>query len=109
MVRSQKSSPLNFSLDVGIELFPGDGLGIVAANCVNDLPELVFIVAVFQLFVDVFKVSDVELAFSLNVQQGEVGLSSLLAEWAALNQIKFTILVVSSLRNPSKSRALPPV
>lgn len=52
----------------------------------NDLPELVLIVAVFQLVVDVFKVGNVQLAFALNVEQGEVGSSSLFREGATLNR-----------------------
>lgn len=43
----------------------------------------------------------------MNVQKGEVSSSTVFGEWVSLNQSKYTILVVSSLRNCSKSRALP--
>ena len=68
MYRSEESSLFDFSLDVGVELLPADGLSVIATHSVNDLPELVLIVAVFQLLVDVFKVGDGQLALAFNVQ-----------------------------------------
>ncbi len=82
---SQESSPLNFALDVGIELLPCDGFGIEPSNCVDDLPELVLVVAVFQLLVNILQIVNVQFTFCLNVQQGEVCLSSLIIEGASLN------------------------
>ncbi len=106
---SQQSSPFDFSLDVGVELLPADGFGIEATHCVDYFPELVFIVSVFELLVNILEVCDVQFPFALNVQQGEVGLPSLLREWVSLHHTSLTILVVNSLRKPSKSKALPPV
>lgn len=50
----------------------------------DDLPELILVIAVFELVVDVLQVGDIQLALALDVQQGEVRLSSLLSEWTAL-------------------------
>ena len=75
----------------------------------NDLPELIFVVAVSQLIVNQFQVSNVELSFRLSVQKGEVGSPSLFVEWVSLIYLSITILTVSSFTKPSKSRALPPV
>ena len=44
----------------------------------DDLPELVLTVAVFQLIVNILEVGDVELSFALDVEEGEVGFPSLL-------------------------------
>ena len=44
----------------------------------NDLPELVLSVAVFELFVNILEVGDVELSLALDVEEGEVGFPSLL-------------------------------
>ena len=86
--RSQESSPFNFALDVGIELLPCNGLGIESSNCVDDLPELVLVVAVFQLLVNILQIVNVQFTFSFNVQKGEVCLSSFIIEWASLNYSK---------------------
>jgi len=55
---------------------------------VNDLDQLVIGVAVFQLFVDVSQVVEVQLSLALHVQKSEVGLASLLREGVALNNNK---------------------
>lgn len=75
----------------------------------DDLPKLILIVAVFELFVNILKVGDVQLSLSLDIQKSEIGLSSLLTEWISLSHQKHTIRAVSSFKKPSKSKALPPV
>lgn len=50
----------------------------------DDLYQLLITVAVFQLLADVAQVVEVQLPLALNVQQGEVGPSSLFVEWTAL-------------------------
>ena len=107
--RSQQSSPLNFALDVTVELLIRDGFGIESANGMDDLPKLILIVAVFELVVNILEVGDVQLSLSLHVQKSEIGLSSLLAEWVSLNHSKHTIRAVNSFKKPSKSKALPPL
>jgi hypothetical protein len=64
-------------------------------------------VSVFQLVVDVDEVAEFEFSLSLDVQQSEVSLPAFFVEGAALSKIRSTILAVSSLRKPSKSRADP--
>lgn len=108
-LRSKQFSPLNLTLDVGVELLIRDGLSIESSNGMDDLPKLILIVAVFELIVNILEVGDVQLPLSLHVQQSEVGLSSLLTEWISLSHNKHTILAVNSFKKPSKSRALPPV
>jgi hypothetical protein len=44
---SQESSFLNFTLDVSVELLPRNGLSVETSNGMDDLPELVLVVAVF--------------------------------------------------------------
>jgi hypothetical protein len=55
---------------------------------VDDLPELILIIAVFELVVDVLQVGDIQLSLALDVQQGEVRLSSFLSEWTALSKLR---------------------
>ena len=66
-----------------------------------------FSVAVLQLFADVSEVVDVELSLGLNVKDSEVSIAAIFSEGASLDNSKITSLVVSSLRNLSKSRAVP--
>lgn len=108
-LRSQQSSPFHLTLDVGIELLIRDGFSIESSNCMNDLPKLILIVAVFELLVYILEVTDVQFPLSLHVQKSKVCLSSLLTEWISLSHNKHTILAVNSFKKPSKSKALPPV
>lgn len=85
---SSDSSPVNLALDVGIEFLIRDGLGIEPANGMDDLPKLILVIAVFQLIVDVLQISNIQLSLSLHIQEGEVGPSSFLGEWAALHNRK---------------------
>lgn len=94
-------------MDELIKLFPCDGLSSVASDGVDYLNKLVIIVAILKLFINVSEIVEIQFSFTLDVQEGEVGSSSFLVEGAALNQIKTTILTVSSFRNCSKSRAAP--
>ncbi len=73
----------------------------------DDFDQLIIGVPVFELFVDVSQVVEIELALALDVKQGEVGFATFLREGAALNRNTLTMRAVSSLRKPSKSRAAP--
>jgi len=101
------SSSVDFSLDELVEFLPCDSFSSVSSNGVDDLDQLLVGVSVFELFVDISEVVEVEFSLGLNVEKGEVRLASLFGEGAALGGIKGTILVVSSLRNCSKSRGAP--
>lgn len=50
----------------------------------DDLPELILVIAVFQLIVNVLQISDIQLSLALHVQEGEVCPSSFLSKWTAL-------------------------
>ena len=65
----------------------------------DDLDQLVVIITVFQLFIDISQVIEIEFSFSLDVQDPEISSASLFAEWASLNNNFYTILAVSYLMN----------
>ncbi len=72
----------------------------------NDFEKVAVFETVVELFVDVSQVSDVKLALSVSVEKNEMSLSTFFGEWVTLNdKIKVTIFLVSSVINPSKSRA----
>ena len=73
----------------------------------NDFHKLLLAIAVLELLADVSQIVDIQLAFALNVQQGEVSSSALLTKGASLHIKKCTILAVNYLRNCSKSRGAP--
>ena len=99
---------VDFSADVGVELFEADGLTVVAAYLVDDVHQLLLRISILQLVIQVPQVLEVQFSFALVVQQVEGVSPSLFVKRVALSHLSITILVVSSLTNPSKSRALPP-
>jgi uncharacterized membrane protein len=81
-----KSSLVDLPLDELVELLPADRLAAKPTNRVDDLHQLLIRIAVFQLLVDVAQVVQMKLALALHVQQGEVGASAFLREWATLSR-----------------------
>lgn len=102
-----QSSAVDFPLNELIELVPADGLISVPTHRVDKLNELFLTVAVFELVVDVKQVVQVQLSLSLDVQECEVGTSTIFVEGVSLSVKESTMRLVSSLRNCSKSRAAP--
>lgn len=96
-----------FSFNVGVEFFPADCFRVVSSYCMDDLQKLKLSVAVFQLVIDELQVLELQLSLAFVVNQVEGCVSTFFIEWIALNKSLITILLVSSLTNPSKSRAWP--
>lgn len=107
MESNAKSSSVDFLLDELVESVPWDSLSSIASHGVDDLNKLIISVPVFQLLTDVSQVVQIELSFSLHVQQGEVRSAAFLAERISLSWNISTILLVSYLKNCSKSSGAP--
>ena len=83
-----------------------NGVGFKAGNGVNNFIQVGVIESVVELLIDVSQVREVELAFSMSVEQDEVSLSTFFCKRITLNvKKKITIFLVSSVIKPSKSRA----
>ena len=71
---------------VSAELVHGDGVSFESSNGVNDFVQVVILKTVVELLVDVPQVSEIELALSVSVEQGEVSFSAFFGEWVTLNK-----------------------
>ena len=85
IVKSQNFSPFGDPSHIRIELFIRNGVCIVSAYWMNDLPKLIFIVAILQLLIDKLQIGNVELPFSLEVQKTEMSLSAFFWERISLS------------------------
>ena len=74
----------------------------------NQIPQLLVLVAVAQLGTYVPHIIDIQLPLLFDVHQSESSMSALLAEWVSLDNSTLTTLTVSSLMKDSKSRASDP-
>ena len=75
----------------------------------DDLPDLLIIISIAELFVEVFHVIEGQLVLGGHIKKSEVLVSSFFVEGISLSKKTLTILLVSSLQKPSKSRGAPPV
>ena len=75
-------------MDELVEFFPTYSLSSIAADRANYLNKLLLGISILKLIVDVSPIVDVQLAFGLDVQQGEVSFSSFFVEGASLNNKK---------------------
>ena len=64
-----ESSAVHFALDELFKLLPADHLISISSNRVDNLNELVIIVAVFELLINVAQVIEIKLTLALNIQQ----------------------------------------
>ena len=100
---------VEFLLNELVVFLEGDAVSSVATYGVDDLPDLFIIISVAELFVEVFHVVEGQLVLGGHVEESEVLVPALLVEGVALSKKTATILLVSSLQKPSKSRGAPPV
>lgn len=71
------------------------------------LGQLLVTVAVLQLVVNISQIVEIQLSLSLHVQKSEVSFAALLSKGVSLTRKIYTTLVVSYLKNCSKSRGAP--
>ena len=79
-----KLSLLDLSVNEPIEPIRRDCCRTIPTNSMNNVLELLLCVAVLELIIDVLHVVEVQFAFSLAIQEGEIGSSSFFTEGVAL-------------------------
>lgn len=75
---------VDFSPDVGVELIKTDSLSVETSHCVNDVDQLLLVVAVLELVVKISEVFKIKLALALVVNKVESCPSSFFAEGVSL-------------------------